>query len=214
LRFSGTSSASPIVAGAAACLQGRAKAVRRKPLTPAHVRSILRKNGTPPPVGPDVPLNQNIRPLPNLPKAFRQLKRVSDAQRLGGGGRIRQAAPRRKDEASVELSTWAASLRLPRGQASFRKGRPAQRESDRPHGPRLGRDGTRIPLRGRAQPGTLPPRHSSRGLRPGRQGGRPRGQRTAWGGNGRCPRGPRCRSEPLLRSPDHRAGNGYSRFFQ
>ena len=39
LRFSGTSSASPIVTGAVACLQGRAKAKNGSPLTPAKVRS-------------------------------------------------------------------------------------------------------------------------------------------------------------------------------
>ena len=36
LRFSGTSSASPIVTGAVACLQGHAKAKRGRPLTPAR----------------------------------------------------------------------------------------------------------------------------------------------------------------------------------
>ena len=40
LRFSGTSSASPIVTGALACMQGRARARTGAPLTPARVRRI------------------------------------------------------------------------------------------------------------------------------------------------------------------------------
>lgn len=46
LRFSGTSSASPIVTGAVACVQGRAKAKNGAPLTAAKVRSILMSTGT------------------------------------------------------------------------------------------------------------------------------------------------------------------------
>jgi subtilisin family serine protease len=73
LRFSGTSSASPIVTGAVACLQGRAKAKNGAPLTPAKVRQILMATGTPQQAGPGVPLTQNIGPLPNLPLAMKQL---------------------------------------------------------------------------------------------------------------------------------------------
>jgi subtilisin family serine protease len=70
LRFSGTSSASPIVTGAAACLQGRAKAKNGAPLSPAKVRQILMASGTPQEAGPGVPLSQHIGPLPNLAKAM------------------------------------------------------------------------------------------------------------------------------------------------
>lgn len=70
LRFSGTSSASPIVTGAVACLQGRAKSKNGAPMTPAKVRSILMSTGTPQQAGPGVPLTQNIGPQPNLPKAM------------------------------------------------------------------------------------------------------------------------------------------------
>ncbi|HEV7642684.1 MAG TPA: S8 family serine peptidase [Pyrinomonadaceae bacterium] len=73
LRFSGTSSASPIVTGAVACLQGRAKAKNGAPLTPARVRKILMDTGTPQQAGPGVPLTQNIGPLPNLAKAMTQV---------------------------------------------------------------------------------------------------------------------------------------------
>jgi subtilisin family serine protease len=73
LRFSGTSSASPIVTGAVACLQGRAKAKNGSPLSPSKVRQILMKTGTPQQQGPGVPLTQNIGPLPNLPLAMKQV---------------------------------------------------------------------------------------------------------------------------------------------
>jgi len=70
LRFSGTSSASPIVTGAVACLQGRAKAKNGSPLTPAKVRKILMQSGTTQAAGPGVPLSQRIGRLPNLVKAM------------------------------------------------------------------------------------------------------------------------------------------------
>ncbi len=70
LRFSGTSSASPIVTGSVACLQGRAKAKNGAPLTPAKVRDILVKTGTPQVAGLGVPLSQHIGPQPNLPVAM------------------------------------------------------------------------------------------------------------------------------------------------
>ena len=70
LRFSGTSSASPIVTGAVACLQGHAKAKNGVPLLPGKVRAILMSTGTPQVGGPGVPLSQNIGPQPNLPKAL------------------------------------------------------------------------------------------------------------------------------------------------
>jgi subtilisin family serine protease len=72
-RFSGTSSASPIVAGAAACLQGLAKAKQGNPLLPGQVRDILMKTGTPQEADPSAPLAQHIGPLPNLAKAIAEL---------------------------------------------------------------------------------------------------------------------------------------------
>jgi subtilisin family serine protease len=71
LRFSGTSSASPIVAGAVACLQGFAKRRLGRPLTPSEVRDILRATGTPQADdSPRAPLAQHIGPLPNLTVAL------------------------------------------------------------------------------------------------------------------------------------------------
>ena len=74
LRFSGTSSASPIVTGAVACIQGRAKARRGRPMTPAQVRSLLIRTGTPQQSDPPrAPLRQHIGPQPNLESAFRRI---------------------------------------------------------------------------------------------------------------------------------------------
>lgn len=73
LRFSGTSSASPIVTGAVACLQGRAKAKNGAPLPPDKLRKILMATGTPQEAGPGVPLTQNIGPQPNLAAAMKRV---------------------------------------------------------------------------------------------------------------------------------------------
>jgi subtilisin family serine protease len=73
LRFSGTSSASPIVTGAVACLQGRAKAKNGAPLPPKTVRNILISTGTPQQAGPGVPISQHIGPQPNLLEAMKKV---------------------------------------------------------------------------------------------------------------------------------------------
>jgi hypothetical protein len=73
LRFSGTSSASPIVTGAVACLQGRSIAKNGKPLTPDKVRNILMTTGSPQKAGPGVPLTQRIGPLPHLYNAMKKV---------------------------------------------------------------------------------------------------------------------------------------------
>jgi subtilisin family serine protease len=70
-RFSGTSSASPIVTGAVAVLQGISKARNGAPMTPAKVRKILMASGTPQVAGPGVPLSQRIGPLPDLVRAVK-----------------------------------------------------------------------------------------------------------------------------------------------
>jgi hypothetical protein len=70
LRFSGTSSASPMVTGSVACLQGRALAKRGAPLPPVKVRKILMSTGTPQVAGPSVPVTQRIGPQPDLVRAL------------------------------------------------------------------------------------------------------------------------------------------------
>jgi len=59
--FSGTSSASPIVAGAAGSAQGIARALHGKPIEPLELRRLLVDTGT-----PQQASSQHIGPLPNL----------------------------------------------------------------------------------------------------------------------------------------------------
>jgi subtilisin family serine protease len=73
-RFSGTSSASPIVTGAVACLQSAAVKVRGDRLTPAQVRQILVSTGLPQEASPGVPVATNqIGPQPDLTAALKKL---------------------------------------------------------------------------------------------------------------------------------------------
>ena len=65
-RFSGTSSASPIVVGAVASVQGFLRAGGKPPLTPAAMRALLRRTGSPQQDGPSGPASQRIGNRPNL----------------------------------------------------------------------------------------------------------------------------------------------------
>jgi hypothetical protein len=67
--FSGTSSASPIVTGAIACIQGMAKGRGRAVLTPAQVRNCLRSTGSPQQDAPGRPASQRIGNRPDI-RAF------------------------------------------------------------------------------------------------------------------------------------------------
>ena len=69
-QFSGTSSASPIVAGAAVILEGIARS-RGGVLTPESVRSLLRDTGTPQAGNTD----KQIGPRPDLARAIAVLTR-------------------------------------------------------------------------------------------------------------------------------------------
>jgi len=64
-QFSGTSSASPIVTGTLACLQGIARA-RGMLLDPAHARDHLRRTGTPQVASGTAGLDQRIGNRPDL----------------------------------------------------------------------------------------------------------------------------------------------------
>ena len=64
--FSGTSSASPIVVGAVACVQGIRRAAGRPPLTPAQVRDLLRATGAPQQNGIFGPTAQRIGNRPDI----------------------------------------------------------------------------------------------------------------------------------------------------
>jgi len=65
-QFSGTSSASPIVVGTIACIQGVLRARGRIPLTPARARDLLRATGSPQTDAPGRPATQRIGNRPDL----------------------------------------------------------------------------------------------------------------------------------------------------
>jgi hypothetical protein len=65
-RFSGTSSASPIVVGALGCVQGVLRARGRVPLSPARARELLRATGSQQQDAPGRPRTQRIGNRPDL----------------------------------------------------------------------------------------------------------------------------------------------------
>jgi len=71
--FSGTSSASPIIVGAVACIQGALRAASRPLLTPTSARSILRGTGSAQTDAPGRPVTQRIGNRPNLRQALLKL---------------------------------------------------------------------------------------------------------------------------------------------
>src|SRR5262249_22391795 len=65
-QFSGTSSASPIVVGALACVQGVLRARNRPLLTPVSAIQLLRSTGSPQQDGPGFPASQRIGNRPDI----------------------------------------------------------------------------------------------------------------------------------------------------
>lgn len=72
-RFSGTSSASPIIVGALACLQGIRKNKGEPPLTFNQLRKELRTSGSPQQDHPNRPKTQRIGNRPDLKKIINKL---------------------------------------------------------------------------------------------------------------------------------------------
>jgi hypothetical protein len=77
-QFSGTSSASPVVVGAIACLQGIARAHSRPLLKPLGARKIMRKTGSAQQDAPGRPASQRIGKRPDLRAAIPRLMRRSE----------------------------------------------------------------------------------------------------------------------------------------
>lgn len=75
--FSGTSSASPVVAGAALLVQGVARATRGAALAPRALRALLTETGTPQTSSPRFPVRQHIGPLPHVGRAVAALSGLS-----------------------------------------------------------------------------------------------------------------------------------------
>ncbi|MBY5720607.1 S8 family serine peptidase [Rhizobium leguminosarum] len=93
--FSGTSSASPIIVGVAASLQGMARARGHAVLTPAEFRNCLRSTGSPQQDEPGRPAVQRIGTRPNL----RQLSTCA----FGKGKEIAKDVVKEGKEAFKEL---------------------------------------------------------------------------------------------------------------
>jgi len=93
--FSGTSSASPIIVGVAASLQGMARARGHAVLTPAEFRNCLRSTGSPQQDEPGRPAVQRIGTRPNL----RQLSTCA----FGKGKEIAKELVKEGKEAFKEL---------------------------------------------------------------------------------------------------------------
>ena len=69
-RFSGTSSASPIVVGALGCVQGVRRAQAQPALNPVTARNLVRTTGSPQQDAPGRPVSQRIGNRPNLREAL------------------------------------------------------------------------------------------------------------------------------------------------
>ena len=71
--FSGTSSASPVVVGALAALQGMLRAVGQEPMDPERARRLLRATGSPQQDAPGRPASQRIGNRPDIKAAVAHL---------------------------------------------------------------------------------------------------------------------------------------------
>ncbi|WP_405954504.1 S8 family peptidase [Streptomyces phaeochromogenes] len=71
--FSGTSSASPLVVGALAALQGMLRAVGQEPMDPERARRLLRATGSPQQDAPGRPASQRIGNRPDIKAAVAHL---------------------------------------------------------------------------------------------------------------------------------------------
>ena len=88
--FSGTSSASPIVVGTLACVQGWLRAAGKPLRTPAQARTLLRNFGSPQQDEPGRPASQRIGRRPNLrtlhstlfPKVTKEFKEFKEVEKL------------------------------------------------------------------------------------------------------------------------------------
>ncbi|MFJ2830990.1 S8 family peptidase [Streptomyces sp. NPDC087263] len=71
--FSGTSSASPVVVGALAALQGMLRAAAQEPISPESARALLRATGSPQQDAPGRPASQRIGNRPDIKAAVTHL---------------------------------------------------------------------------------------------------------------------------------------------
>jgi hypothetical protein len=82
--FSGTSSASPIVVGSIACIQGILMAAGKQRLTPSQVIDILRQTGSSQQDGPNGPASQRIGNRPDIRAAVAKLTEAAVESGVAG----------------------------------------------------------------------------------------------------------------------------------
>jgi hypothetical protein len=92
--FSGTSSASPVVVGALACMQGILRHRGAALLTPARARQVLRSTGSPQADAPDRPATQRIGNRPHI-RAM--------AQSILGKGILKDVKEKEKEKEKIEI---------------------------------------------------------------------------------------------------------------
>jgi hypothetical protein len=109
-RFSGTSSASPIVVGVAGCVQGHLRALGAAPLTPARMRECLRNTGSAQQDAPTRPASERIGNRPNLREAIAFAVGM-EVGPSGGAPRARGRAPRRGGVGRVGAGRTAGKSR-------------------------------------------------------------------------------------------------------
>lgn len=94
-KFSGTSSASPVVVGALGCVQGILRRRGRSPLSPARARELLRRTGSPQQDAPGRPRTQRIGNRPNLRQLIAAAVRMDSWVGVQFHGRLPARATRR-----------------------------------------------------------------------------------------------------------------------
>ena len=98
--FSGTSSASPIVVGAVAAVQGALLAHGMDPLAPAEIRELLVSTGT---AQPEPDAQTPIGPLPNIAAALQPLPEPHGLPALASGGALLALLSRRRAKSAGDL---------------------------------------------------------------------------------------------------------------
>lgn len=101
--FSGTSSASPIVVGTLACLQGALRAAGKPLLTPDSARALLRSTGSPQQDAPGRPAGQRIGNRPNLRETLDRLLQRPMPSRNTAQDYL--SSPNSQAQESIQLAT-------------------------------------------------------------------------------------------------------------
>jgi Subtilase family len=108
-QFAGTSSASPIVVGTLACVQGILRAAGKPLLTPAQARSLLRSTGSLQQDGPNGNANQRIGNRPNIRQIVEALLGVPVA--VNGRNFIQPAADLISEPITIQIPR-SAQIRI------------------------------------------------------------------------------------------------------